>query len=88
VTHEKQKDPEEQKRSTKRETTAPTALTRAPPARAPPACAPPACAQSATFWEGVIDEKRLEVGNDGRPTDHWTRVDQEGESVIDLTLAN
>jgi len=36
----------------------------------------------------VIDENGLEIGNDGRPTHHWTRGDQEGESVIDLTLAN
>jgi hypothetical protein len=40
------------------------------------------------FWEGVIDENGLEIGNDGRPTHHWTREDQEGESVIDLRLAN
>jgi len=44
--------------------------------------------QNAGFWEDVIDENRLEIGNDGRPTHHWTRKDQEGESVIDLTLAN
>jgi len=30
----------------------------------------------------------MEIGHDGRPTHHWTREDQEGESVIDLTLAN
>ena len=36
----------------------------------------------------MIDENGLEIGNDGRPTHHWTREDQEGESVIDLTLAN
>jgi len=36
----------------------------------------------------VIDENGLEIGNDGRPTHHRTREDQEGESVIDLTLAN
>jgi len=40
------------------------------------------------FWEDVIDENRLLIGNDGRPTHHWTREDQEGESAIDLTLAN
>ena len=44
--------------------------------------------RDAVFWEDVIDENGLEIGNDGRPTDHWTREDQEGESVIDLTLAN
>jgi len=32
----------------------------------------------------VIDE----IGNGARATHHWTREDQEGESVIDLTLAN
>jgi len=40
------------------------------------------------FWEDVIDENGLEIGNDSRPTDHCTREDQEGESVTDLTLAN
>jgi len=36
----------------------------------------------------VIDENGLKIGNDGRPTHHWTREDEEGESFIDLTLAN
>ena len=36
----------------------------------------------------MIDENGLEVGNDGQPTQHWTREDHEWESVIDLTLAN
>jgi len=36
----------------------------------------------------VIDENGLEIGNDGRATQHWTREGHEGESVIDLTLAN
>jgi len=44
--------------------------------------------RNATFWEDVIDENGLEIGNDGRPTHHWTREGHEGESVIDLTLAN
>jgi len=44
--------------------------------------------RDATFWEGVIDENGLEIGNDGRPTHHWTREAQEGKSDIDLTLAN
>jgi hypothetical protein len=44
--------------------------------------------RDAAFWEDVIDENGLEIGNDGRPTHHWTREDQEGESVIDLALAN
>jgi len=39
-------------------------------------------------WEGMIDENGLQIGNDGRPTNHWPREDQEGESVTDLTLAN
>jgi len=42
----------------------------------------------ATFWEGVIDENRLEIGNNVRPTHHWRREDQEGESVINLMLVN
>jgi len=36
----------------------------------------------------VIDKNGLEIGNDGRPTHVWIREDQEGKSVIDLTLAN
>jgi len=38
--------------------------------------------------EDVIDENRLEIGNDGEATHHWTREGHEGESVIDLMLAN
>jgi hypothetical protein len=44
--------------------------------------------RNATFWEGVIDKNGLEIVNDGRPTHHWAREDQEGESVIYQTLAN
>jgi len=44
--------------------------------------------RNSALWEDVIDENGLEIGNDGRPTDNWTRQDQEGESVIDLTLGN
>ena len=44
--------------------------------------------RNAVFSEGVIDKNGLEIGNDGRPTRHWTIEDQEGESVFDLTLAN
>ena len=44
--------------------------------------------RDATFWEGVIDENGLEIGNDGRPTHHLTREDPECESVIDLILGN
>jgi len=36
----------------------------------------------------MIDKNGLEIGNDGRATHHWTREIHEGESVIDLTLAN
>jgi hypothetical protein len=44
--------------------------------------------QNAVFWKGVIDQNRLEIGNDGSPTHYDTTEDQEGESVIDLKLAN
>jgi len=44
--------------------------------------------RNVTFWEDVIDENGLEIGNDGRATHHWTRECLEGELVIDLTLAN
>ena len=44
--------------------------------------------RNAMFWEDVIDENGLEIGNDGRATHHGTREVHEGESVIDLTLPN
>jgi hypothetical protein len=40
------------------------------------------------FWDEVIEENGLEFANDGRPTRHWSREDQEGKSVIDLSLEN
>jgi hypothetical protein len=44
--------------------------------------------RDATFWEEIIDEHGLEIGNDDdRPTHHWERNGKEGESTIDLTLA-
>lgn len=36
----------------------------------------------------MIEEKGLEIGNDGSATHHWARQGQQGESVIDLTPAN
>jgi hypothetical protein len=44
--------------------------------------------RNAAFWEEVIDQNGLEVGNDGQPTHYCTREDHEGKSVIYLTLAN
>jgi len=44
--------------------------------------------RDAAFWEDVIDKKGLEIGNDGESTHHWTREGLQGESVIDLMLAN
>jgi hypothetical protein len=41
-----------------------------------------------TYWEEIIDEDGLVIGNDHRPTHYWTRHDSMGESVIDLTMAN
>ena len=43
---------------------------------------------NATFWEDVIDENGLEIGNDWRAAHHWTTEGHECESVIDLMLAN
>ena len=43
--------------------------------------------RDAVFWEDMIDENGLEIGNDGEATHHWTREGHKGESVIDLTLA-
>ena len=39
----------------------------------------------AAFWEDMIDENGLEIGNDGEATPNWTREGHEGKSVIDLT---
>jgi hypothetical protein len=44
--------------------------------------------QDAAFWEDVIDENKLEIGNDGEATQHWTREVHEFESVFNLTLVN
>jgi hypothetical protein len=44
--------------------------------------------RDAAFWEDVIDENGLEIGNDDEATQRWTREGHEGESVINLTLAN
>ena len=41
--------------------------------------------RDATVWEKIIDEHRLEIGNDDQRTDHWARNGEEGESTIDLT---
>jgi len=43
--------------------------------------------RNTAFWEEVIDENGLEVGNNGQPSHYRTREDDEGESVIDLTFA-
>ena len=40
------------------------------------------------LWDEVIDEHAVEIGNDSQSTHHWMREGQEGELVIDLTLAN
>jgi hypothetical protein len=44
--------------------------------------------RDATFWEEIIDEYGLEIGNDDQPTHHWAGNGEEGESTIDLTLAS
>ena len=44
--------------------------------------------RDAAFGESVIDKNGLEIGNGNRPTHHCAREDQEGKSVIDLTLPN
>jgi hypothetical protein len=42
----------------------------------------------AIFWEEIIDENGPEIGNDDQSTHHWTRDGNEGESIVDLTLAS
>ena len=44
--------------------------------------------RNAAFWEEMIEENALEIGNDCAATHDWTREGHEGEWVIDLTLAN
>jgi hypothetical protein len=44
--------------------------------------------RDSAFCEDMIDENGLEIGNDREATHHWTREGHDGESVIDLTLAN
>jgi len=44
--------------------------------------------QNAGFWENVINENSLEIGNNDEATHYWTRDSHECESFIDLTLAN
>jgi len=47
------------------------------------------CVQLNTaFWEVVIDENGLEIGNDSRATPCWTTEAYEGVSIIALTLPN
>ena len=50
----------------------------------------PKCTErrDAAYWEDIIDEHGLLIENDDRPTHHWTKNESEGESIIDLTLAN
>jgi len=40
------------------------------------------------FWEDVVDENELEIGNDGEATHHWATGGHEGRSVINLTFAH
>jgi len=44
--------------------------------------------RDAAYWEDIINEHGLVIGNDDQPTYHWTRNESEGESIIDLTLVN
>jgi hypothetical protein len=48
----------------------------------------PRCTEQrdATYWAEIIDEHRLVIGNDDRPTHYWTSQGSMGESVIDRTL--
>jgi hypothetical protein len=53
-------------------------------------CWDPRCTEwrDATYWEEIIDEHGLVIGNDDRPTHYWTRHNSMGESITDLTLGN
>jgi len=39
-----------------------------------------------TFWEEIIDEYGVEIGNDDWLTPHWAGTGEEGKSTIVLTL--
>jgi hypothetical protein len=40
-----------------------------------------------TYWEEIIEEHTLVIGNNDQPTNYWMRQNRMGQSVIDLTLA-
>jgi len=44
--------------------------------------------RAATYWELIIDEHWLDIGNNDRHAHYWTSHDSTAESVIHLTLAN
>lgn len=39
----------------------------------------------AAFWEEIIDENALVIGNDDQPTHYWTRDKSKGVFIIDPT---
>ena len=41
-----------------------------------------------SFWEGILHEHGLEIRNDNeRPTHHWERNGEDGDSTIYVTRA-
>jgi len=41
-----------------------------------------------SYWEEIVNQHRLGIGNDDWPTHYWTRNESKGVSIIDLTLPN
>jgi len=44
--------------------------------------------RDARFWDQIIDEHGLVIGNQDGATHYWTRHDSMGESILDLTQAH
>jgi hypothetical protein len=53
-------------------------------------CWAPRCTEkrAAAYWEEIIHDHRLVIGNFDQPTYHLKRNDSEGEFSRDLTLPN
>lgn len=40
-----------------------------------------------TFWEHIVNQHALQIGNNDQSTPHWARNGEEYESTMDVTLA-
>lgn len=44
--------------------------------------------REAAYWQEIINNHGLVIVNDNWPTDNWTGIESEADSIIVLTLAN